>query len=110
MVWPSLFSHSLFTSCLISSTTALHAEHLSALNVVLTFFLAASVPPRHSTLSVTTTAAAHHARCRAISWTGKCHATLAEVHSKTKLIFGVFLNRPVPHLWAASRKGDTRES
>ena len=86
MVWPSLFSHSLFTSCLISSATALHAEHLSALNVVLTFFLAASVPPRHSTLSVTTAAAAHHALCRAISWTGKCHATLAGPFVHTEFV------------------------
>jgi len=64
MVSPARFSHSLFTSCLISSATALHAEHLSALNVVLTFFfLAASAPPRHSTQhSVTTAATTHHAR------------------------------------------------
>ena len=36
--------------------------------------------------------------------------TFLYVHSKTKLILGVFLNRPVPQLWAASRKGDTGES
>jgi hypothetical protein len=34
----------------------------------------------------------------------------AKIHSKTKLILGFFLNRPVAHLWAASRKGDIRES
>jgi hypothetical protein len=35
---------------------------------------------------------------------------LKDFHSKTKLILGVFLNRPVPHLWAASRFGDIRGS
>jgi hypothetical protein len=33
-----------------------------------------------------------------------------QTHSKTKLILGVFLNRPVPRLWAASLSGDIRES
>jgi hypothetical protein len=79
MVWPSLFSHSLFTSCLISSATALHAEHLSALNVVLTFFLAASVPPRHITLSVTNAAAVHHASFRTIDGRQKLRS-LATCH------------------------------
>jgi hypothetical protein len=35
---------------------------------------------------------------------------LFNTHSKTKLILGFFLNRPVPHLWAASRYEDIRES
>jgi hypothetical protein len=49
---------------------------------------------------------------RAAFWvvwpSGECRPR--HFHSKTKLILGVFLNRPVPHLWAASLFGDIRES
>ena len=63
---------------------------------------------------ITDDAAGCHAAHQRV--TPPCHSseykirTLAHLHSKTKLILGVFLNRPVPQSRAASRKGDIRES